>query len=112
MTVNQFADAQAGSLERTQGISQAEIERLRELQTRNREYRQLRSSIVERLAVGAATEEGRLAVRVEEKRYRQISRSALEQIWGGEYVENLRHHLPETVQWHLKVVDLSNRMEM
>jgi len=37
MTVDKFADAQAGSLERIQGVSQAEIERLRELQTRNRE---------------------------------------------------------------------------
>ncbi len=112
MTIDQVANANAGSLERTQGISQAEIERLRELQARNREYRQLRSSIVERLAAGAATEEGRLAVRIEEKRLRQISRSALIGIWGDEYVENLRQNLPETVQRHLKVMDQSNLADM
>lgn len=103
---------QPPALASPQVITQNELRRLQTLLCQRRDADRLRKSILERLRTGANIESGSLTVQIEEKWIRQITRTALEGIWGTEYVESLRQHVPETVQRHLRVVDQSNQAEM
>ena len=93
-------------------VSQDELRQLQEWQRRRRQAERLRNSILDRLNAGADIESGTLTIEIEEKPVRQISRTALEGLWGAEYVERLRHHIPETVQRHVRVIDQSTQMDM
>lgn len=93
-------------------VTQDELRQLQALQQQRRESDRLRKSILKRLRAGAGIESGPLTAEIEEKCIRQITRTALEDLWGNEYVENLRHHLPETVQHHLKITNQSNHAEL
>lgn len=93
-------------------VTQDELSQLEVALRRRREADRLRKSILDRLRAGAGVENGRLTARIEQRRVRQVPRAALAQMWGNEYVEHLRQHLPETVQRHLKISDQSNQAEM
>lgn len=95
-----------------QAVTQDELRRLQTGLRQRRETERLRKSILERLGAGAGIECGPLTAEVEEKRMRQITRTVLERLWGSEYVENLRQHLPYTVQRHLKVTNQSSLTEL
>ncbi|MCA9037138.1 MAG: hypothetical protein KDA91_18505 [Planctomycetaceae bacterium] len=88
-------------------VTQDELQRLQVLLHQRREAERLRKSILERLADGAATEDGRLTARIRQSSCRRISRSALVRLWGEEYVESLRRQIPETPQAHLVIEDQS-----
>lgn len=58
-------------------VTQDELQRLEALLHQRREAERLRKSIFERLADGAATEDGRLTACIRQSSCRRISRSAL-----------------------------------
>ena len=88
-------------------VTQDELQRLQALLHQRREAERLRKSILERLTAGAAIESGHLTARIRQSSCRRITRSALEQFWGTEYVENLRQQIPESSQVHLVIENQS-----
>lgn len=93
-------------------VTQDELRQLQIALRQRREADRLRKSILERLRAGADIESGSLTAEIEEKWARRFTRAALEVLWGTEYVEYLRQHLPETIQRHLKVLDQSSETEI
>jgi hypothetical protein len=84
-------------------VTQAELELLKQLKVKAREFDQLRKALVAKLQSGASVEPGRFSVSLEERSSQRITSAAVAQLWGEAYVDHLRQCVAPTTSHHVTI---------
>jgi hypothetical protein len=86
-------------------IGQVELRELVRLQRQRDQYKQLWSSIRQRLLNGAAVEPGLRHVRIEELAVVSFSQAAFEQLFGADWVAEQRSRIEPSIQRRMVLED-------